>query len=117
MSRVVAFVPDLMDRSRFPTGVTFVTDPLELLAAAPEAALVIVDLSRAGHLEHLTTLGSSGERVVGFASHVDTELVEHGEARGWEVLVRSVFFRRLPKLVSEALAPITDEVEGDPALG
>jgi len=52
--RVLAFVPDLMDRSRMRAPgaeVVFVSDPSELVGA--EADLVVLDLSRPGVVEAL----------------------------------------------------------------
>jgi hypothetical protein len=95
MSRVVAYVPDLMDRSRFPSGVTFVATPDDLVGV--DGDLVIVDLGRAGVLEVLPRIGV---RTIGFGSHVDTELLDAARAAGCtEVLPRSQLFRRLPDLL------------------
>jgi hypothetical protein len=97
MTRVVAFVPDLMDRSRFGGGATFVTSPAELVDA--EADLVIVDLSRPGVLEVLPRVAA---RTIGFGSHVDADLLDAARAAGCdEVLPRSQLFRRLPGLLGE----------------
>jgi hypothetical protein len=96
MSRVVAYVPDLMDRSRFTGEVTFVANPEDLVGTA--ADLVIVDLGRAGVLEVLPRIGV---RTIGFGSHVDTELLEAARAAGCdEVLPRSQLFRRLSDLLT-----------------
>jgi hypothetical protein len=98
MTRVAAYVPDLMDRSKLATvaEVTFVSSP-EALATTP-ADLVVVDLSRPGVLEALG--GGIGVRTVGFGSHVDHELLAAARAAGCdEVLPRSKFFARLPELL------------------
>ncbi len=96
MRLVVAYVPDLMDRSRFPSGVTFVATPEELVGIA--ADLVIVDLGRAGVLDVLASITAP---TIGFGSHVDTELLEAATAAGCdEVLPRSQLFRRLPDLLA-----------------
>jgi hypothetical protein len=100
VSTVVAFVPDLMDRSRLSAAgeVTFVSRVSELAAAAAGATLVIVDLSRPGALD---AVGAVEAPVVGFAPHVEDELLAAGLAAGCEqVLPRSVFFRRLPELLA-----------------
>ena len=89
-----AFVPDLMDRSRLP-GTVQQLSSLDALAAC-DADLVLVDLSRPGVLDRLPDT-----RVVGFAPHVDDELLARAAANGCEALPRSVFFRRLPELVAE----------------
>jgi hypothetical protein len=95
--RVLAYVPDLMDRSRFPSTVTFVPSPSDLVDA--EGDLVIVDLGRPGVLE---VLASITIRTIGFGSHVDTELLDAARAAGCdEVLPRSQLFRRLPDLLRD----------------
>ena len=76
---VVAFVPDLMDRSkvraRFP-GATLVPTAAKLAEAAGLG-------------------GTEGPRTVGFASHVDETTLTAARDVGVEALPRSVFFRRL----------------------
>jgi hypothetical protein len=97
MKRVVAYVPDLMDRSRIGGSVTFVRSPAELAAAAVDADLVLVDLARPGVLEVLASIDAP---TVGFASHVDRELIAAARVAGCgEVLARSAFFSRLPQLL------------------
>jgi|SRR5215218_9683130 len=122
MTKVVAHVPDLMDRSKvraaFPDAV-LVNRAADLAAAAADADLVLVDLSRPGVLAGLSGLsglsrpsgpsgpsqrsGPSGlqgppRRVIGFASHVDEATLTEARNAGVEALARSVFFRRLPTL-------------------
>ena len=89
---IAAFVPDLMDRSRF-SGCRLLSS-LEELRAATES-LVVVDLSRPGVLDSLPDT-----KVVGFAPHVDDALLAQANERGVEALPRSVFFRRLPDLLA-----------------
>jgi hypothetical protein len=102
MKRVVAFVPDLMDRSRVSAqassaSVEFVGRPAALAEAAAGADLVLVDLARPGVLDVLASIAA---QTVGFASHVDRALFEAAGAAGCdEVLARSVFFARLPQLL------------------
>jgi hypothetical protein len=93
-ARVVAHVPDLLDRSKvaaaFP-GARFAGTAAEL--AGVEADLVLVDLARPGVLDVLPSVRA---RRVGFGSHVDDVLLDAARAAGCdEVLPRSVFFRRL----------------------
>jgi len=106
MKRVVAYVPDLMDRSRISataTGaggstVVFVASPQALSAEAAEADLVVVDLGRPGVLEQLRELTTPS---VGFASHVDRDLMAAAKAAGCgQVLARSTFFSRLGALLA-----------------
>jgi len=100
VSRVVAYVPDLMDRSRLSaaaTDVTFVPEPDALAEAARGADVVVVDLTRPGVLAVVATIDV---RVVGFANHTERELMESARAAGCEtVLARSAFFSRIPDLL------------------
>lgn len=104
MTRVVAFVPDLMDRSRLArlgadVEVVHASSPAALSDLAQPDDLVVLDLSRPGVLDALAS-GLAG-RVVGFASHVDAELIAAAESAGCpEVLPRSRFFARLPELLA-----------------
>jgi hypothetical protein len=96
---IVAYVPDLMDRSKIAAaapGTTFVPSPAAL--ASTDAPTVVVDLSRPGVLDALATL--RGRRVIGFVSHVDTAASDAAAQAGCEVFRRSEFFRRLPELIS-----------------
>ncbi len=102
MMRIVAYVPDLMDRSKVAATlaseeIVFVAHPAEL---APPADLVIVDLGRPGVLEALPALTEAGLRTVGFVSHVDRQLADAASAAGCgEVMPRSRFFAQLATLV------------------
>lgn len=94
MTAIVAFVPDMMDRSRFPaSSVRFVDQPSDI----PAAAVVIVDIDRC---QDLAGFAGSGATVIGFGSHVDDDRLALARHAGFdEVMARSVFFRRLPELV------------------
>jgi hypothetical protein len=98
VTRVLAYVPDLMDRSRISAAavdVTFARSPAALEAA--DADLVVVDLGRPGVLD---VLGRIGVPVIGFASHVDRDLMASARAAGCgTVLARSAFFSRLGQLL------------------
>ena len=101
MTRVVAYVPDLMDRSRMAgaADVTFVDRPAALGAAAAEksADVVVVDLTRPGVLEAIASLPM---RVIGFANHTERDLMQSARIAGCEtVLARSAFFSRLSELL------------------
>ncbi len=92
--RVVAFVPDLMDRSRLSRAegveVVVVRRPDELTDVVVAGDLVVVDLGRPGVLD---VVGALPGTVVGFASHVDTDVIAAARAAGClEVLPRSRFF-------------------------
>jgi hypothetical protein len=110
---IAAYVPNLMDRSRVAAvadalgvDIRFASSPAGL---DPAASLTVVDLGRPGVIEALEAQaagsggGSPGRRVVGFASHVDRELLARGRAGGChQVLARSAFFSRLPAILSSA---------------
>ncbi len=91
--RVVALVPDLMDRSRLAAAV----DGVEFTGGAGGAAgadVVVVDLARhAGSVPELRTVAPSA-RIVAFGPHVDDETLAAARAAGAdEVMPRSRFFR------------------------
>ncbi len=108
MRSVVAYVPDLMDRSKVAAaapGATFVPRPDGLPAAVADAAdldsdvTVVVDLTRPGVLEVLPSLAGRG-RVVGFANHTARQVMDDAKAAGCDqVLARSAFFSRLEELL------------------
>jgi hypothetical protein len=80
--RIVAFVPDLMDRSRLSgtPGLELVDRLADVAAAAAGAQLVLLDLSRPGALDVVPMLAPTP--VVGFASHVDGDLLESARRAG-----------------------------------
>ncbi|HEX4538684.1 MAG TPA: hypothetical protein VH112_00435 [Acidimicrobiales bacterium] len=82
MTRTVAFVPDLMDRSRLTgtPGLELIDRLEDLPDAAVGAQLVLIDLSRTGALDVVPMLAPTP--VVGFASHVDRELLEAARRAG-----------------------------------
>lgn len=97
--RVVAHVPDLMDRSRLgrlgaDVEVVFVARPEALADQVVATDLVVVDLSRPGVLEAVAA--GLAATVVGFAPHIDASLLAAAQAAGCtEVLPRSRFFATL----------------------
>jgi len=100
VTRIVAYVPDLMDRSKVAAAgdVTFVSRPVDLAAAGADADLVVVDLTRPGVVDALASL--AGTRVVGFANHTSRDVMAAARAAGCEqVLARSEFFARLDELL------------------
>lgn len=90
--RLAVLSVDLMDRSRFPAGATFVRRGADLDA---DADVVAVDLSRPDAIEairRLRTMGSTA-RIVAYGSHVDVDqLASARDAGADEVLARSQFF-------------------------
>jgi hypothetical protein len=97
VTRVAAFVPDLMDRSRFAAyTVMFLRSLDEVLP--PGCEVLVVDLDRAGPLEGRLP---EGVRVVGFASHVHGEVLAAALAAGVsDALPRSQLFRRLDEILA-----------------
>lgn len=96
---IAAFVPDLMDRSRFAGHDVTFTPSAAALAATP-ADVYVVDLRRPGALDAVRQLTATGARVVGFGSHVDTELMAAAADAGCtEVFARSLFFARLGEIL------------------
>lgn len=94
---MLAYVPDLMDRSRLGglgDAVVFVAT-VDDLADAGHGETVVLDLGRPGALAAASAAASRGARVIGFASHVDDELLQAAAAGGIEALPRSRFFRRI----------------------
>lgn len=94
---VVAFVPDLMDRSRLaalgPTFAPSVAQLGELVdAAGVERCIVVVDLTRPGALDAAAEQVTRGVRCIGVAPHVDAELRSAAVDAGVQVVARSRFF-------------------------
>ncbi len=100
VTTILAYVPDLMDRSKVAAAapeVRFVDRPDDLVDA--EADLVVVDLGRPGVPDVLAEVDA---KVIGFGSHVDRDLLAAAEAAGCdEVLPRSRFFTQLNKLLRD----------------
>jgi hypothetical protein len=101
---VVAYVPNLMDRSRVEIAgaaaglsVEFVSGPTDLVTAVEHGTqFVVIDLAHAGVLEVLPLLGAA--HTLGFASHVDKPLLDAARAAGCdEVVPRSAVLRRLAR--------------------
>lgn len=100
MTRIVAFVPDLIDRSKVAGAgdVTFVDRPAAL--AGVKADLVVVDLMRPGVLDVLPEVPG---RVIGFARHTEPALMAAAQAAGCDVVLpRSSFFAQLDELLTSA---------------
>jgi hypothetical protein len=97
LTRVVAFVPDLLDRSRVSGAlpdVRFVRDLAALTSASDDADVLLVDLARAGVIDAVATLRAPRHlRVVGFARHDDTDTLDAARAAGCDaVFTRNAFF-------------------------
>jgi hypothetical protein len=91
-----------MDRSRMTASgveVRFVASPSSL--AGMEADLMVIDLGRPGVLEVLGDLSRRGVPVIGFASHVERDLMAAAKSAGCgQVLARSAFFSRVAELLA-----------------
>jgi CheY-like chemotaxis protein len=87
----------------------------ELLDAAADADLVIVDLDArwVDPSQSIQRLKQAGKPIVAFVSHVRAAAIEAARAAGADrVLARSVFVRLLPEIMSGGQArsfPETDE--------
>jgi DNA-binding NarL/FixJ family response regulator len=90
--RIIALVPDLMDRSRVSSaieGVEFVGDA----AACAAADVVIVDLARHGDAVAEVRAAAPTARIVAFGPHVDDAMLDRARREGADVvLARSRFF-------------------------
>jgi hypothetical protein len=99
---VLAYVPDLMDRSKVSAAapdVRFVSSPAALVDGG--GSVVVVDLGRPGVVDVLPAVVATGARVIAFGSHVDRDTLDAARAAGCtEVLPRSRFFADLPSLLS-----------------
>jgi len=99
-THIVAYVPDLMDRSKVAAAgdCVFVSRPADLVALCPGADIVVVDLTKPGVVDVLPSLDA---RVIGFANHTSRDVMDAARAAGCqEVLVRSDFFARIDELLS-----------------
>ncbi len=95
MAEVVAFVPNLMDRSKFPATVTFISSAEELSTHNPR--IVVVDLDRC---DNIGSFVIDGAELIGFGPHVESSLADQAVEAGYtNVLPRSVFFKRCKSLL------------------
>ncbi|MGH9790006.1 MAG: response regulator [Candidatus Acidiferrales bacterium] len=115
MSKVLALVDDLMFQSkiletaRHAGAEVRIVGTGEALSAELQAnapALVIVDLNaRSGPIEAVERLRAAGNNVpvIGFLSHVQTDLAERARAAGCsEVMPRSKFTQQLAAILARA---------------
>ena len=99
-TRIVAYVPDLMDRSKVAAAgdCVFVSRPGDIAALCSAGDVVVVDLTKPGVVEVLAGLDA---RVIGFANHTSREVMDAARAAGCEqVLARSDFFARIDELLA-----------------
>jgi CheY-like chemotaxis protein len=115
VAEVLALVDDLFFQAKMTetarrVGVALQTvtsgDALVTAAAPQEHKLVLVDLNaRQGALEAVAQLRAAGnaQPIVGFLSHVQTELADKARAAGCQdVLPRSKFTANLAEILSRA---------------
>lgn len=98
--RVVAYVPDLIDRSRITSvraQAVFVDDLSGLAAASRSADVVLLDLSRHGVVDAIA--GLNAPRVVGFTNHTQRNAMEAARAAGAVAMARSDFFINLEEMI------------------
>jgi hypothetical protein len=99
VTRIVAYVPDLMDRSKVAAAgeCVFVAKPADLASLSQSADIVVVDLTRPGVVDVIPDLEG---RVIGFANHTARDVMEAARAAGCEqVLKRSEFFARIDEIL------------------
>jgi hypothetical protein len=95
MSRIVAYVPDLIDRSKVAAAgdCVFVSRPADLAALCAGADVVVVDLTKPGVID---VVGGLDARVI-----ASRELMDQARAAGCEhVLARSEFFENIDALLA-----------------
>ena len=99
---VVAFVDDLMDRSRLQgiEGIVFSREP----SRCADADVVIVDLARHAAVIPEITRVAPDARIVAFGSHVDTDGLDAAVAAGADLVVtRSRMFRDPVSVIAGAV--------------
>ncbi|HAQ42359.1 MAG: hypothetical protein ACPHL4_05070 [Acidimicrobiales bacterium] len=97
MTRIAAYIPNLMDRSRFASHVEMLPTLDDLKSA--NADLILIDASKPEVLEYLP----AGPRVIAFAPHVNEQILDLAKAAGCaDALPRSIFFKRLPQLLGDS---------------
>jgi hypothetical protein len=106
MKTVLIIGGDLMARSRIEQAAAaasfsverMAVDALGSLTEIPSADVVILDLDSGGRGlvdSWSARAGDSGPRVLGYFSHVDSDLGDHARARGIEAVPRGRFWRTL----------------------
>ena len=92
--RIVAFVTDLMDRSRLTTALSDVEFATDVNREIGSADVVVVDLARYATAVGSLRLAAPDARIVAYGPHVDDEAMARARSDGADVVVpRSRFFR------------------------
>ena len=109
MTRIAAYTPDLMDRSKISAAANAIEGATLTYVASPEALVglagvdvIVVDLAKKGAADVLADIARSPARVIAYGSHVDTKVLDHARAAGCDdVLPRSKFFTTLTSLLTQ----------------
>jgi hypothetical protein len=110
--RVVALAPDLFFASKIEATLAAAGHDVQItstvdatVAAAKQAQIVIADLHAEGFEPTELAERLPGKALLGFYSHVDTEIRRSAEEAGFDLVVpRSRMAREMPELVA-ALGP------------
>jgi hypothetical protein len=98
----VAFVPDLMDRSKLlgiaDLQIVNTAEAIDAIDGIGAGDVVAVDLSRPGAHDAAARAAARGAKVYGFASHVDTDTIKAASEAGVVAMARSAFFGRVAEL-------------------
>ncbi|MDZ4826519.1 MAG: DNA-binding response regulator [Actinomycetota bacterium] len=105
--RVVAIVPDLLDRSRVAAAlgdqVEFADDSSPCTGAGSPVDVVVVDLGRRSEAVASVRAALPDVRIVAFAPHVDNAAMDAARAAGADIVMpRSRFFRDVAAALTSA---------------
>src|SRR4051794_9035646 len=109
--RVLAFVDDLMDRSRILAARPDVEFVRSLPGDEDGSTVVVVDGGRPSHLGRVEQLVSAGCRVVVFVPHVENAAADQARRAGAAVLSRSRFFRDVAAGIATANAERQEDTD------
>ena len=101
MTRVVALIGDLMFRSRVAETAKALGVEVEFGSEPASADLVLLDLNAARFKPLETLEGLRGVRVVAYAGHLQTELLEKAAALGATALTNGQFSAQLPEILRD----------------
>ena len=95
-------IEDAAERAGWRLDVTTAEGLAEMLAATrPDLLILDLDAGGASLLDQVGGLAEPPVRVVGFFSHVDTELRDAAETAGCDAMPRGRFWRSLPDLLAD----------------
>jgi hypothetical protein len=122
--KVLALVRDLMFSSQIAAearaagvGCRIVRDPAKFSANSDPAKILLVDLTLADTiLPAIAWKSATGGRVIGFASHVDTDTIRSAQLAGFDqVLPRSRFVQVLAELIRSVCLSSKESENGHPS--